>query len=484
MAERAKESTNQELIQVLASIVGEEHVQDGASALPASVDGVIPRVAVYPADPDEIGAVLAYADQRGLAVLPVGGGTQLGLGHPPERADIALFLTRLDRIVAHEPADMTVTVQAGMSIAALQAHLAQYGQCLPYDPPLPGRATIGGIVATREAGPLRQMFRGVSDRLLGIQVVTAQGKLAKAGGRVVKNVTGYEMSRLYTGSLGTLGVIVEVTFKVQPRFEAAESLIVTVPDLTAAGRAVRALLDCDAEPVMLELLGPTRGGGGAQLFAGYAGTPEEVAWQLDEAERIIAREFPGGRGGGLQCERTPWPVAHESVLRAHRGDAERVIIVAANAPAETAQTTGEARAAKATGAADQVVAPGAGQPLATCRVHVRATQIPDFLAHALSLAGDLTGDGSLTYAAHAGTGIVRLHVAETDEERLATLISACREKSVQAGGFLIIERASPTLKQRLSVFGPPREDFFLHKAVKQRMDPNRILNPGRFIGNL
>ena len=289
MAEHPQATADEELIKALEAIVGKEHVVSGAGALPGGVDGVEPRATVFPADAGEIGAVLAYANKKRLAVLPIGGGTQLGLGHPPERADIALSLSRLDKIVAHEPADMTVTVQAGMSIAALQAHLAQYGQCLPYDPPLPGRATVGGIIATREAGPLRQVFRGVADRLLGIHVVTTDGKLVKAGGRVVKNVTGYEMGRLYAGSMGTLAVIVEATFKVQPRFEVAEGLIVALPDLSAVGRTIRALLDSDAEPIMLELVGP--------VDTKTAASNGPLAEQLEAFSRVRPTSDRRGRPG-------------------------------------------------------------------------------------------------------------------------------------------------------------------------------------------
>ena len=398
---------------------------------------------------------------------------------------------------------MTVTVEAGISMAALQAHLAQYGQCLPYDPPLPGRATIGGVIATREAGPLRQMFRGVADRLLGIHVVTAEGKLVKAGGRVVKNVSGYEMGRLYTGSMGTLAVIVEATFKVQPRFAAAEGLIVALPDLPAAGRAMRALLDSDAEPIMLELVGPVEigkgaprvllaglleegsdssrrvplgsqaaSGPGALLIAGYAGTPEEVDWQLGEAEGIVNRTFEKGR---VPVERIDWDAAHQAALKAHREDAEAVVSVAG-------------MAAGGSGAAAPAAVDRSGH--VTCRAHLRASELPAFLSEALTLVGE----GGLRYAAHAGAGIARLHVSAGGtaggvgeaggEERLAGLIESLRARSAQAGGFLVVERAPADLKRRVTVFGPPRQDFFLHKAIKERMDPNRILNPGRFIGNL
>ena len=487
----------EKLVSALEAIVGPQHVAAPETALPEGVDGRLPQAVVFPKDPEEIGAILRYANENRLAVIPVGGGTQLGLGHPPERAEIALSLSRLDQIVAHEPADMTVTVQAGISIAALQAHLARHGQCLPYDPPLPGRATIGGIIATREAGPLRQAFRGVADRLLGIQVVTASGKIAKAGGRVVKNVSGYEMGRLYTGSLGTLAVIVEATFKVQPSFLDAGMIAVSLPSVEAARPVIRALLDSDAQPVLLELLGPITvgaaspaellsgfpqharafasfeasdlpdGQSGALLVAGYAGTREEMEWQLAEAERLITPHLDKGAA----MERIPWALGHQAVLQTHRHDAQRVVPLAASAPLDSAGARAQQRAG--TSPADDYV---------TCRAHVRASELVQVVSQALALAA---GSGfALAYAAHAGTGIVRFHVPAGDEERLAWLIGSLREGSIGAGGSLIVERAAPSLKAKISVFGPLGKEFFLHKAIKERMDPIRILNPGRFLGNL
>lgn len=521
-----------DLLGAVQAIVGEAHALPGAELFPHGIDGVVPRVVAFPADAGQIRAILALANERRLAVIPYGGGTQLGLGNPPERADIALSLSRLDKIVAYEPADMTVTVQAGVTLQALQRHLARHGQCLPFDPALPGRATVGGMIATREAGPLRQAFRGIADRLLGIEVVTADGKRAKAGGRVVKNVSGYEMGRLYTGSLGTLAVIVEATFKVQPRFETAAALIAAVDGVDEAASAIRALLDSDAEPVMLELLGgqarsdssngsgaPAPPGASAVLVAGYAGTPADVSWQLDEAARRLTEALEGKPDA---CQRVPWTLAHQLALRAHRADAEQVIDLARDddgkasapgdvspAPVEAAPVPGSAPAAAAVLAWLNQLAP----PLITCRVHVRPSTLTRFLARVIeSDAGrDPVAGGRLWFAAHAGSGIVRVHVTPPStgskpstsstksavipaqlapvwspevEERLAAFVDSLRAESAAAGGFVVVEHAPPSFKRRVSVFGPPGQDFMLHRAIKERMDPNRILNPGRFIGNL
>gem|GEM_PF-71863 len=558
-----------ELLGAVQAIVGEEHALPGAGLFPEGIDGVVPRVVAFPAGADEIAALLRYASRHRLAVVPFGGATQLGLGNPPARADIALSLSRLDGIVAYEPADMTITVQAGITLEKLQRHLALHDQWLPFDPPLPGRATIGGIIATREAGPLRQAFRGVADRLLGIEVVTADGKRAKAGGRVVKNVSGYEMGRLYAGSLGTLAVIVEAAFKVQPRFEAASALVAVVEDLDCAGRAIQALLDSDAEPVMLELLGPipfgpdaealreselidlleqlsaaglaatvpaegdlspraARGPAGpaALLIAGYAGTPKEVTWQLDEAARRLAHLWGAGL---IASQRVPWQLAHKAALKAHRRDAEAAFDAAAstsNVGGKASHTAArpadmgagaEPLPAGAVGAgpkAVQATASNAADPTVTCRVHLRPSHLTRFLAElfqrdgepgaltanaggtwsnpagssTIAAAGASSGaaGGSPTFAAHAGCGIVRIHLPSPPggDEELARRIDLWRQRSAEAGGFLVVERASPGLKRQVSVFGPQRPDFFLHRSIKERMDPYRILNPGRFIGGL
>ena len=181
-----------------------------------SVDGLIPSTVVSPEDVAEVSRVLSQASGEDAKVAPWGGGTQMGLGNPPTGLDLVLDLGRLDGVLFHEPGDLVAGVEAGITLEAFQERLAQRGQILPLEAPYPSRATIGGILAANASGPSRLGHGTARDWLIGIAVVRSDGAATKAGARVVKNVTGYDLNKLYTGSLGTLGVIVGATFKLSP----------------------------------------------------------------------------------------------------------------------------------------------------------------------------------------------------------------------------------------------------------------------------
>ncbi len=180
------------------------------------IDGLRPSCAVRPRSIDEVAAAMGAASASRAAVIPLGGMTLASVGNIPARYDVALDLTALDRIVEYSPEDLTVTVEAGARLADLNAALAERGQFLPFDPPVGEGATIGGIVAANATGPSRHAYDAPRDRLIGISTVHADGTVTKAGGRVVKNVAGYDLCKLYCGSMGTLAVIVSATFKVAP----------------------------------------------------------------------------------------------------------------------------------------------------------------------------------------------------------------------------------------------------------------------------
>lgn len=182
--------------------------------------GAEPDEVVKPTTVEEVAACVARASRAGKAVIPWGGGTAQDYGYAPRRADIVLNLSDLNQIIAHEPGDLTITVQAGATLSQIQQTLAVHRQFLPLDPPDRAHATVGGILATNAWGPLRLGYGTARDWLIGLTVVDAQGRLIKGGGKVVKNVTGYDLPKLYVGALGTLGVTVEATFKVAPQPEA------------------------------------------------------------------------------------------------------------------------------------------------------------------------------------------------------------------------------------------------------------------------
>ena len=203
-----------------------------------AVDGLAPGCAVEPLTVEELCAALRDASERGAAVIPWGAGRHMSLGNVPTRYDVALRTTKLDRVIEYEPADMTVAVEAGITMGRLQSLLAERGQFLPID--APADATVGGVLSAGVSGPSRHAYGLPRDWLLGCRMALADGTAIKGGGRVVKNVAGYDMPKLFVGSLGTLGVIVEATFKVAPLPVAQETLLANFPSLEAAADAARA----------------------------------------------------------------------------------------------------------------------------------------------------------------------------------------------------------------------------------------------------
>jgi glycolate oxidase FAD binding subunit len=199
----------------LAAIAGDAHVCADSTRLASfAIDGIEPAASVSPGSEEEVAAVLRLANERNWIVVPAGGFTQQTIGATPERVDVILRTERLSQVMHYDPADLTLGVGAGMSMAEIDSLLAARGQMLPIDAAQPHRATIGGIMATAAHGPLRHGYGSVRDYCIGVRFVTGEGLIAKGGGRVVKNVAGYDLMKLMIGSHGTLGVIVSANFKV------------------------------------------------------------------------------------------------------------------------------------------------------------------------------------------------------------------------------------------------------------------------------
>jgi FAD/FMN-containing dehydrogenase len=216
----------------LAGICGRKNVSPGSGV--EAVDGIAPKTIVRPGSYDDVRELLAYANDARLAVIPLGGRLHAGLGNLPERYDLALDVKRLDQVAEFEAADLTITVQAGMTLGALRKLTASQRMMAPFDPELPDEATVGGVLAAGLSGAARFALGAPRDFTIGMRVVTADGRLTRAGGRVVKNVAGYDMCKLYIGSLGTIGVIVEATFKTIPLPRAEQSVVLGFPDAEGA----------------------------------------------------------------------------------------------------------------------------------------------------------------------------------------------------------------------------------------------------------
>ncbi len=243
-----------------------------------------PQRVVQPTTVTEVGDLLAEATHTHTAVVPWGAGTRQFIVDPPRRYDVALDLRQLHRVIEYHPADLVVMVEAGISLEAVQTLLSERGQWLPWDPPTPPAATIGGLLATAAWGPLRLGYGGPREWILGMQVVLGDGRIVRSGGRVVKNVSGYDSHKLHLGACGTLGVIASVTFKVAPLPAQMASLHATVLDFSSAWRLAMAMRQPPLQPVALVIEVANT----ITLMARFAGVAAAVERQLALATTACA----------------------------------------------------------------------------------------------------------------------------------------------------------------------------------------------------
>src|SRR5208283_1530014 len=235
----------------LQTAVGSQNLR--AAALGDSVCGARPQFVAEPEDEQQLASLLSCANEMSVAVIPRGGGTKLDWGNPPKKAEVLLSTARLDRVLEHAWADLTVTVQAGSTVQALQNTLAQHGQRLACDCLWPDRSTIGGLLSTNDSGVLRLRFGALRDLIIGVTLALPDGTLASSGGKVVKNVAGYDLPKLATGALGTLGVITRAVFRVHPLPHSIRSFTFAACDLGDANRVMLAVQDSSLTPAGLQV---------------------------------------------------------------------------------------------------------------------------------------------------------------------------------------------------------------------------------------
>ena len=418
--------------EALAGLVGAERVRPATPD--DAIDGCQPALVVEPATVEATAQALAYADQQGLAVAPRGGGTRLSWGRPPERLDLVLSTAGLDQILEHAAGDMTATVQAGVTLGALRERLAAEGQMLALDVPWAERATIGGLLATDDSGSLRLRYGGLRDLIIGISIVRPDGVVARAGGKVVKNVAGFDLAKLFTGSLGTLGLIVEATFRLHPLPDASATLALRAGTPEAAGAFV------------LDVLGST-----------LVPTGLTLAWPDDEAATILLRF------GGLAA------AIEQQAAEAERLAQARGITAARTEPSEAAAAWQGIADLPWEAEADALVA----------RIGVLPAEIGATLRAMEAVARDqeLTAVGVL----HAhGLGLVRAEAGQS-AGRLADFAVGLRERLVAQRGTLAVLQAPPEVKRSLDVWGIRADTLPLLESVRQRFDPHDTMNPGRLI---
>jgi len=411
----------------LAGLVGQEHVGvlttgDNTSAL-----------VVGPSTFDEVCEVLRLAESERWTVAPAGACTWLDAGEARESANVVLKTTRMSRLVEHEPADLVATAEAGLTLADFNREVGRAGQWLPLDPPGAEVATLGGVVATGAAGAQALGYGAPRSHVLGMRVALAGGRGIRAGGRVVKNVAGYDLCKLFTGSHGTLGVILEITFRLRPRPRREATLLTRSNELGPLLEAARALNGSQLLPVAVELLSPP--------------LAEEVCGIDDDAFVMLAR-FAGTEGA------VEYQLARAAELA--EGAAERV-----------EDDDGLWTRLSSTGRR-------AGGALVW-----RASVLPSALGTVLArLEGD-HGRG-LRWHAGAGDGRLRVFGDAQEDERASSALRGMREAARAAGGSLVVERAPDGLKQQLGAWGLTESSAFLMKRLKERLDPSDTFSPGLF----
>ncbi len=408
----------------LAEIVGKEHLRAATAA--DAIDGVEAQMVAEPGTAEDLARALRWAHAAGVKVSPRGAGTKLGWGNPPAACHLVLSTARLNRVLEHAWADMTVIVEAGCRVADLQKTLAEHGQRLALDPLWPERATIGGILSTNDSGTLRARYGSLRDLIIGITVALPDGTLAKSGGKVVKNVAGYDLAKLFTGALGTLGVIVQAIFRLHPLPRESRSLSFSgTPESLN-----QLLLAIQASKLTFTGLQLRAAQESAHLDVRFDGTAAGIQSQVKQVQQIA------GSMAASDAPANAW-TSHQAIWD---GATPTLLTKFSVLPAQFA---------------------------AVCALVERS-------AGAQSLAWKIVVQG-------VGAGYARL---EGNEQGLRTALLTLRDELAKMGGTLVALGCPVAVKRGLDAWGPPSDAQPLMVRVKQRFDPDGTLNPGRFVGGI
>ena len=453
----------------LAEIVGAANVaSDFAQLATYEIDRKLPAAAVRPGTSEEVAAIVKFAASERLALVPTGARTKLGIGYAPSRYDLALDMTRLNKVIAYDPGDLTLSVEAGVPLAKLAQVLAEHRQFLPLPVPFVNRTTIGGLIASGVDSPLRQFYGTARDFLLGMEYVTGEGVATKSGGRVVKNVTGYDIHKLMIGALGTLGVITRVNFKTFPMPLATRGFIARFATAENALDMRQRIAQSALTPLTVEILSPRV----AELFASDAATRYERA------------AMPANVISNTEWALTTGYAGNEAVLERYAKDLQRIARESgATGVSILAENLSPAWARKR----EFIPIALASSPATTI---VKMSVLPMRMTDTLASAQKTAERNNLLWAAMArGLGIIYFAILPSDHteecrQRVATATSTIQEACAKLAGHATIPWAPAEWKTTLQIWGPPRPDFAQMQKVKSVFDPQKILSPGRFSEDL
>jgi glycolate oxidase FAD binding subunit len=418
------------IAEMFEPIVSSGHVR--AATEQDIVAGVQPEYVVSPGSEQELAAVLACANEAGIAVIPRGGGTKLDWGNPPARTGIILSTLRLNRVVEHAWADLTVVVEAGCTMQALQSTLAQHGQRLAVDALWQESATVGGVLSTNDSGALRLRYGALRDLIIGVTLALPDGTLASSGGKVVKNVAGYDLPKLATGALGTLGVITRAIFRLHPLCRDAMTLHFATQDLDVMQNAVLSVQDSQLAHTAFQIecsgVGDSTNRPTAHIL--FEATTVGLAAQKAKLREVLrCVELEQTEGGPWLAKQRLWDSDGANSVVA------KLIVL----PTHIASAIRELK---------RIVA-------------LRSVEW-QFVVQATGI-GWLRGSGALSM--------------------LKPTLQQFREYLQAEGGSLVVLR-QPEGANRIETWGNPSDAIGVMRALKQQLDPKSTLNPGRFVGGI
>ncbi|MGR3764488.1 FAD-binding oxidoreductase [Rossellomorea sp. NS-SX7] len=432
-----------ELLTELKHAVPEERIKDGKIDHLGNGGSLI----VYPSSEEEIASLLKYANENGKKVIVEGRGTKRGFGGLIESADLVLSLAHYKGVVEHATGDLTMTVKAGTTFKELQTYLANHGQKIALDPSWPDQATIGGIIAANESGPKRMGYGSARDNVIGLRVVYPDGTIIRSGGKVVKNVAGYDMNKLFIGSMGTLGVITEVTLKLRPISKSENLVLVSFPggEPSRIRSFATEILDSTIEPTSIELLNPAL----AEKLAGVK--HYTVAMSFEDMESSVCYQVEMVRK--MKPEGSEMVIYDESKAHQFWDDFSKL--------GSACDTKGEISAILKIGVVN----------LDVLHVLYEVERLKDCYQVKSDAHGAL------------GHGLCFVHMTGAGEDVLSS-IHELRASVMKRGGYVIIKSLPYLERQQIKVWGDDPSYFFLLQGIKATIDPNSVLNHKRFVGGI
>jgi glycolate dehydrogenase FAD-binding subunit len=434
-----------DLVKKLERIVGSENLlysQEGFSDF--AIDRKVPKLIAHPSSPDEISEILRVANEGGYSICPRSQGTKIEIGNIPKSVDIVLLMSRFGRTIEHDYANLTVTVEAGMKLTELQKLLEDKGQFLPIDPMFGTMCSIGGIISTNSSGPRRLRYGSVRDLLIGMKAVLPTGEAVKAGGKVVKNVAGYDMCKLFIGSFGTLGVISEATFKIYPLPELEKTVLVSLDKYAQTLELASCILNsmilpsslCVLNPYTLEVLSNDHGILFREDLSCMAirleGFRESVEREISEIQKMSSRG-----------------------IRILESSEQNEFWMALSDFSYLSQSNFRFKA--------------------TFPVSATSDAFKNFDESSENLGF------RINLISQVGSGIIYGFLWTEETDKLIEFIDQSNFYVVKSGGYFVVESAPVTIKEKINVWGHLPGGVDIMRRIKEKFDPNGIINPGRLL---